>query len=320
MQNRRVHKHDVRHGHERRDPGHNFSAPRGSQLLKLEIPFRFADQDLFTIADVPKPDSLAVLARCRELAAVSEMTGGTLRTFLSPAMRRCYTIVGAMDAIRRHDRAALTRRAICAPPSLDEPGKRVFVIGSHLDTVRDAGAFDGILGVTWPSPSPGITLPTNCPLTSKSSAFPKKKASALASPLSAARPSSAQLDEETLTRVDADGITVAQAIRDFGLDPAVSRRHVSRKPPPLGFLEFHIEQGPVLDNAGESVGIVEAIAGQTRAVVKFTGSANHAGTTPMRLRRDALAASAQWILAVEELPKPPRLWSPPTAKSKCSRM
>src|SRR5262249_15999445 len=90
------------------------------------------------------------------------------------------------------------------------------------------------------------------------------------------------------------------AIRNFGLDPklipAAAWIH-----PIAGYLEFHIEQGPVLESLGLPLGVVEAIAGQTRAILEFRGKANHAGTTPMHLRRDALAAAAEWIVAVEEV-------------------
>jgi allantoate deiminase len=108
------------------------------------------------------------------------------------------------------------------------------------------------------------------------------------------------VDEELLGRKDANGISVRKAIQDFGLNPnEISRAVLSDDC--LGYIEFHIEQGPVLESVGRPLGVVEAIVGQNRLEFTFSGQANHAGTTPMNLRRDALAAAAEWIVAVETL-------------------
>jgi allantoate deiminase len=108
------------------------------------------------------------------------------------------------------------------------------------------------------------------------------------------------LDADLLRRVDANGRSVADAIRDFGLDPScVGNARVDAGA--LGYLEFHIEQGPVLDQLAVPVGVVSSIVGQSRLTATFTGSANHAGTTPMAARRDAVAGAAEWIAAVEAL-------------------
>ena len=107
-----------------------------------------------------------------------------------------------------------------------------------------------------------------------------------------------RLDEELLNRQDANGISVHTAIKNFGLNPAdIPRAALSDDT--LAYLEFHIEQGPVLESLGRSLGAVEAIVAQTRMQFEFLGRANHAGTTPMHLRHDALAAAAEWIVAVE---------------------
>jgi allantoate deiminase len=107
-----------------------------------------------------------------------------------------------------------------------------------------------------------------------------------------------RLGEELLERQDANGICVRRAIEEFGLKPAeISGAQVSENV--FGYLEFHIEQGPVLEQLGRPLGVVEAIAGQSRLEITFIGRANHAGTTPMNLRHDAIAAAAEWITAVE---------------------
>jgi allantoate deiminase len=264
--------------------------------LKLEIAFGFADQDLFTIADVPEPGSQTVIARCRELAAISEIAGGTLRTFLSPAMKRCYEVVG--DWMKhagmpvKIDPAGNLRGILAGV----EPGKCVLMMGSHLDTVRDAGAFDGILGVVMAIALAERFNGWRLPFDIEVIGFSEEEGVRFGVPFIGSKGLVGLLDEKMLARTDSEGITIAQAIRNFGLDPnTISKMRTEA----AAFLEFHIEQGPVLDSQGEAVGVVEAIAGQSRAAVKFTGSANHAGTTPMNLRRDALGGAASFILATE---------------------
>jgi allantoate deiminase len=107
-----------------------------------------------------------------------------------------------------------------------------------------------------------------------------------------------RLDEDLLNAQDAHGVSVRQAITDFGLNPA-DVGQAGLPDDAVGYLEFHIEQGPVLDNLGLPLAVVDAIAGQSRLAVTFVGRANHAGTTPMDLRFDAVAAAAEWITAVE---------------------
>src|SRR4030095_15189957 len=108
------------------------------------------------------------------------------------------------------------------------------------------------------------------------------------------------VDDALLGRRDAQGRSVSEAIRDFGLHPScIGESRVNEDV--IGYLEFHIEQGPLLEQAGLPLGIVDRIVGQSRLGVGFTGAANHAGTTPMDARRDALAAAAEWIVAVEAI-------------------
>jgi allantoate deiminase len=268
---------------------------------------RFGDQDLFTIADarnndgsyplMPKQESQTVIARCRELAQISEMSGGTFRTFLSPAMRRCYEVVGgwmrSAGLTVRLDAAGNLRGLRCGK----DPGKRVLLMGSHLDTVRDAGAFDGILGVVLAIAIAETYADQLLPFDIEVIGFSEEEGVRFV-PFIGSRALVGTLDQQTLKRTDSAGITMAQAIVDFGLDPSAIPQ-VALTTPAIGFLEFHIEQGPVLEDAREPIGIVDSIAGQSHALVRFVGAANHAGTTPMNLRRDALSAAAQWISVVE---------------------
>jgi len=109
-----------------------------------------------------------------------------------------------------------------------------------------------------------------------------------------------RLDDTMLNTQDRNGISIRSAIKEFGLSPT-EIPHAKIHKDTFAYLEFHIEQGPVLDSLQLPLGLVEAIAGQTRMEFVFVGHANHAGTTPMHLRRDAIAAAAEWIIAVERI-------------------
>jgi allantoate deiminase len=181
-----------------------------------------------------------------------------------------------------------------------EPGKRALMMGSHLDTVSDAGAFDGILGVVMAIAITESFKDRQLPFDIEVVGFSEEEGVRFGAPFIGSKALVGLLDEEMLALTDADGISISQAIRDFGLD-SDAIAGVALRTAPLAFLEFHIEQGPILEVEGESVGVVQTVAGQSRAAVQFTGSANHAGTTPMYLRRDALACAAMWMATVERL-------------------
>jgi allantoate deiminase len=105
---------------------------------------------------------------------------------------------------------------------------------------------------------------------------------------------------ELLSTEDSNGITLAHALTSFGLDPSRLDQCVLSDDV-AAYLEFHIEQGVLLESEDKSLGVVQAIAGQSRAEIAFTGRARHAGTTPMRLRNDAVAGAAEWISEVERV-------------------
>jgi allantoate deiminase len=179
-----------------------------------------------------------------------------------------------------------------------QPSAPVLLIGSHVDTVPGAGAFDGVLGVVIAialvETLDGRRLRFGIDIV----AFSEEEGVRFGVPFLGSRALVGSLDTALLDRRDREGQTIAQAIREFGLDPARIPQAALRGDV-LGFLEFHIEQGPVLDNLRLPLGVVEAIAGQSRMDVRFTGQANHAGTTPMLLRKDALTGAAEWIGLVE---------------------
>jgi len=169
------------------------------------------------------------------------------------------------------------------------------VIASHLDTVPNAGAFDGILGVML-----GIAVVESVgvlPLAIEVIGFSEEEGVRFRKPFLGSMAVTGQL-EEHLDLTDSDGISVAEALSGFGLDPA--RLEEARlSPRTMGYLEFHIEQGPVLESLDLPLAVVSALVGQSRMEFVFKGHANHAGTTPMHLRHDALTAAAEWVLAVE---------------------
>ncbi len=172
------------------------------------------------------------------------------------------------------------------------------LIGSHLDSVPDAGAYDGVLGVVLAVSLVDALAGRRLPFAMEVVGFSEEEGVRFGVPFIGSRALAGTLDEDLLGRRDAQGVTVREAILEYGLDPSgISAAALGEGV--LGFLEFHVEQGPVLEKQECPVGVVETIAGQTRMELAFTGTAGHAGTTPMRLRRDALAAAAEWTVAVE---------------------
>jgi allantoate deiminase len=234
-----------------------------------------------------------VVARCRTLAGYSEEPGFTTRTFLSEPMRAVHGCLRAwMESagmIVAVDHAGNLRGYYAAAT---RPAAPRLYIGSHLDTVPRAGAFDGILGVVLGVALVEILAGRRFTFEIEVVGFSEEEGVKFGVPFIGSRALVGDIDDALL----ASG--VGGAIAAFGLDPArINEAQASSHA--LGYLEFHIEQGPLLDNLNLPLGLVEAIVGQTRGDVIFEGRANHAGTTPMNLRQDALAGASEWIGAVE---------------------
>lgn len=242
-----------------------------------------------------------VLQRCDVLAGYSEEPGGVTRRFATEPMRRANEAVGtwmrdAGMAVRRDNIGNLIGRY-----AADRAQARTILLGSHLDTVRDAGRYDGPLGVLVALAclqrlhGRGERLPVAVEII----AFADEEGLRYHSTYLGSKVVAGTFDPAALELTDGEGVTLAQAIRRFGGDPAAlagDRRHAGDL---LGYCEVHIEQGPVLEERNLPVGVVSAIAGQSRLAVTFTGLAGHAGTVPMGLRRDALCAAAEFVLAAE---------------------
>jgi allantoate deiminase len=240
------------------------------------------------------------IAECLHIAAMTEEPGRITRRFLTPPVHEVHAhLRGRMEALGMDVRtdAAGNLRGIWQPT---RPGGPRLIIGSHIDTVPDAGAFDGVLGVTlaleWVQLAQEIALPFPIEVI----AFSEEEGVRFGLPFIGSRAVAGRFDPALLELKDAGGISVEHAIRAFGLDPGdIEAAQVDRDV--VGFVEVHIEQGPVLEAGGLSVAAVSGIVGQTRLSLQFSGHANHAGTTPMPMRRDALAAAAEWIAAVETI-------------------
>lgn len=256
-----------------------------------------------------------------ELGRISDEHDGLTRTFLSPAMRRTNAQVArwmnaAGLAVREDPMGNLIGRL--AGPT---PDAKTLWLGSHLDTVRRAGRFDGALGVLTPIAALAELRRrrVNLPFAVEVIGFSEEEGVRFASGYLGSKAFTGQLRPADLALRDADGVTVREAAARWnGLSPGrfSPKRSMARSQPPgdrlrhhdssrlapsslLGYVEVHIEQGPVLERERLAVGVVSAIAGQTRGRIVLRGQAGHAGTTPMALRRDALTGAAEFIRFVE---------------------
>ncbi|MGX1790513.1 allantoate amidohydrolase [Bosea sp. NPDC055332] len=254
---------------------------------------------------LPSPAVLGAraFAALAGLNRFSDEPGKLTRLYLSPSHRQGAEYVkGAMEV------SGLTA-FIDAAGSVQgrregaSPGLPAVLIGSHIDTVRDGGRFDGNLGVVagilaaQAIRDAGITLPFALEVI----AFGDEETVRFPTSLSTSSALIGHYDPAWLDSRDADGVVLRDALIAFGGDPA-GITALARKPGSVkAYLEVHIEQGPVLEVENESVGIVTAINAQSRAAVRVSGEAGHAGTVPMTLRKDALTAAAEMALALEEI-------------------
>jgi allantoate deiminase len=242
-----------------------------------------------------------VMERCDILAGISEEPDRLTRRFATDAMRRANEMAAAWMreagmAVRQDNIGNLIGR-------YDGSGTGTLVLGSHLDTVRDAGRYDGPLGVliaiacVQALHDQGRQLPFAIEVV----AFADEEGLRFGTSYLGSKAYTGTFDPSYLDLCDADGISMREAIRTAGGDPNSIPLDGRNADDLIGYCEVHIEQGPVLEAQGLPVGIVSAIAGQTREAIIFRGVAGHAGTVPMNMRRDALTAAAEFVLAVEDI-------------------
>jgi allantoate deiminase len=240
----------------------------------------------------------AVLQRCDALAAFSEEDGRLTRRFATPELAHAGAAVGEwMEA------AGMTVRRDAIGNVIGRLGggsRGTLLIGSHLDTVRDAGRYDGALGVLVGIATVELLRDrgTVLPYAIEVVAFADEEGARYGTSYLGSRTFAGQFEGGWLERRDDAGVTMRQALGASVDGIADCRRDAADL---IGYYEVHIEQGPVLESEDLPLGVVTAIAGQTGATVTFSGTAGHAGTVPMSLRRDPLAAAAEWILDVERL-------------------
>ena len=242
-----------------------------------------------------------VMRRCAALARCTDKPGEILRTFLSPAMDEVHkTMRPWMEAaglVVAIDRAGNLRGVLAAANGERAPR---LLIGSHLDTVPNAGAFDGVLGVLMGLALVEASAGRKYPFTIDVLGFSDEEGTRFGAPFLGSRAVVGELEGSLLDCVDHDGISVARALAEFRTKrPETVEARLSRES--AAYLEFHIEQGPVLESKNLALGIVEGLAGQSRCNVEFRGVAGHAGTNPMKMRRDALAGAAEWMTRVEAM-------------------
>jgi beta-ureidopropionase / N-carbamoyl-L-amino-acid hydrolase len=183
-----------------------------------------------------------------------------------------------------------------------DPAAKTLLTGSHYDTVRNGGKYDGRLGILLPIAlvrhlhERGERLPFHFEVIG----FAEEEGVRFKSTFLGSSAVTGRFNPALLEQQDADGVTMRQALAEAGHD-VHAIASIARDPASLlGFVEVHIEQGPVLLERGLPVGVVTAIAGSSRYIVELTGLASHAGTTPMGMRKDAAAAAAEIVLLVEQ--------------------
>ena len=246
---------------------------------------------------------LELLAQADRLAEFTEDPPRLTRTYLSPEHR------AAGDYIASLMRAAGMHCGYDALGNLvgryegPHPDAPVVIIGSHMDSVRNAGRYDGLFGIL-----SGIACVAELhrqrrrlPVAVEVVAFGDEEGVRFGVTLIGSKAMAGQFDPAWLAVRDAQGVSLAEALQAFGCDPQAWPGIDRRARPPLAYLESHIEQGPVLLNEGLPLGVVTAIAGAQRSIVTLAGLAGHAGTVPMGARQDALAAAAEMVLAIERI-------------------
>ncbi len=245
----------------------------------------------------------AIVERAELLAAHSEQPGALTVTYLTPAHRAAAAQIEAWmrDAgLQVHVDAVGN---VVGRYAAADPAAKTLIAGSHFDTVRNGGRFDGRLGILLPIVVAehlrrcGERLPYHLEIV----AFADEEGVRFQSGFLASSALAGVFDAALLDRTDADGVTMRAAMRAAGLpgdEAAIAA--LARDPQRLaGYIEVHIEQGPVLLERGLPLGVVTSIAGSVRMAATVVGTASHAGTTPMPMRRDAAAAAAEMILAIE---------------------
>lgn len=244
-----------------------------------------------------------IVSRINRLGSISETPENLTRIFLTKEHRAAAELIltWMREAGMRAHLDAIGN--VCGRYEGEVAGLPCLMLGSHYDTVRDAGKWDGPLGLISAISCVadlhrrGRRLPFAIEVTG----FADEEGVRFASTLLGSRAVAGTFNERVLAAKDSAGISMREALSEFGLDPDHVGAAARAPSELLAYVELHIEQGPVLEAKNLPVGVVTAIAGATRLAANLTGMAGHAGTVPMLLRRDALAGAAECISTIEEL-------------------
>lgn len=245
----------------------------------------------------------ALAARIEALAQFSSEPNALTRLTLSQAHRNAADLVVSwmtQAGMSVHIDALAT---VVGRFEGSDPAGRTLLLGSHIDTVRNAGKYDGNFGVISAIAAvdqlkrDGVKLPFAIEVL----AFGDEEGVRYPSTLTGSRAIAGTFEPAALDDKDADGVSRREALARFGTDPNYASKQARDPARVLAYVEVHIEQGPVLEAQGFPVGIVTAINGATRGAITVTGKSGHSGTEPMSMRRDALTAAAEMILAIERI-------------------
>ena len=250
-------------------------------------------------------DPARIMQRCEALARHSELAGGLTRVFLSREARAATDQVLGWMREAGMDASLDAIGNAAARYEGERAGLPCVMLGSHLDTVRDAGKYDGMLGVISAIECVHAlhSREKRLPFAIEVIGFGDEEGVRFGTTLLGSRAVAGIFDSKALAATDSAGKAMRDALREFGLQPERISQVARKRGDVLAYAELHIEQGPVLEAEGLPVGVVTAINGFSRLRVTLRGAAGHAGTVPMKLRRDALAGAAECVLAVERTAK-----------------
>jgi len=248
-------------------------------------------------------DAKLILDRCDELAALSSSDEYLERVHLSPQHKAANELVaGWMEEAGLHTWQDAAGNQ-CGRIEGRENGLPALLLGSHIDTVPDAGRYDGMLGVLLAIQVASRIEPGTLPFALEVVAFSDEEGTRFGTALLGSRALAGTWDDEWWNLTDKDGITLFEAFQDFGLDPARLPGAFRRPETLVGYLEAHIEQGPILEDADRHLAVVTSIAGARRFALTMHGKAGHAGGTPFDRRRDALVGASELVVEIERLSK-----------------
>ncbi|GAB6070617.1 allantoate amidohydrolase [Thiomicrorhabdus hydrogeniphila] len=242
-----------------------------------------------------------IIKRCEELAKITDSPVGISRLYLAPSYKKGLELVASWM-----QKAGMTTQIdavgnLWGKLACEDPNAPTFIIGSHLDTVPNAGMFDGILGVmigievVQKVQQQGLKLPFHIEIVG----IGDEEGVSFDASMLGSRAIVGQWSDDTLELTNTLGETLEQALAKNGFNGQNYAQASRVTDNLLGYWEIHMEQGPVLEAEGLPVGVVTAIAGARRFKVTIEGEAGHAGTVPMNLRHDALTAAAEVILMIE---------------------